>query len=273
MRTPLKAAAVIIGAVILSTLAINASDSVRGISSSLVGLVIEESQTGGCPQGMIETSVRGAGLCVDVFEASPAEDCEFTDPKNANESGRNIALQSCIPESRENAVPWRFVSFSQAQEACAKAGKRLPTNEEWYRISLGVGDLSSCNTDARGATTPQKSEANLCRSASGVYNAIGNVWEWVDESVDDGVYAGRELPQTGYVTSVDTDGVALSTRENEPDQLFGDDYFWEDNEGVRGMIRGGFYGSGDDAGLYSVNASVELSFVSTGIGFRCVKDI
>ena len=39
------------------------------------------------------------------------------------------------------------------------------------------------------------------------------------------------------------------------------------------MIRGGFYGSEDDAGLYTANTSVETSFASQGVGFRCVEDI
>lgn len=273
MRIPLKAALVVVGAIVLSTLAISASDSIRGISGSLVGLIIKESQINACPNGMVQVSVRGNALCVDIFEASPSDGCEYGDPKNINQSNQNIGQQSCIPESKKRAVPWRFVSFTQAQEACAKADKRLPINEEWYRISIGISDVSACNVDTRGADSPRASVESECRSSSGVYDAVGNVWEWVDESVRGGLYEGRELPPSGYVTSVDIDGIALSTHENEPDGLYGEDYFWTEEDGVRGMIRGGFYGSGNDAGLYAVNSSIKLSFVSAGIGFRCVKDI
>ena len=43
--------------------------------------------------------------------------------------------------------------------------------------------------------------------------------------------------------------------------------------GVRGMIRGGFYGSGEDAGIFAQNMSVALDSRTAGIGFRCVKDL
>jgi formylglycine-generating enzyme required for sulfatase activity len=103
---------------------------------------------------------------------------------------------------------------------------------------------------------------------------VGNVWEWVDASVESGQYAHRVLPETGYVTSVDADGIALSsnTSTTQEDELYGKDYFWQNKEGVRGMLRGGFYGSGNDGGIYAVNASVDLGFGSVGVGFRCVRE-
>ncbi len=101
---------------------------------------------------------------------------------------------------------------------------------------------------------------------------IGNVWEWVDETVQDGSFSDRKLPETGYVASVDASGVAITTAEQEQ-QLYGADYFWSKHEGTFGMIRGGFYGGESDAGLYAVNASVQTSFSSPGLGFRCVEDV
>jgi len=99
---------------------------------------------------------------------------------------------------------------------------------------------------------------------------VGNVWEWVDAQVEGGNYDNRSLPDTGFVTGVDVDGIALATGDSE-NELFGRDYFWQSREGVRGMLRGGFYGSDTDGGLYAVNASVDLGFGSTGVGFRCVR--
>ncbi len=100
---------------------------------------------------------------------------------------------------------------------------------------------------------------------------IGNVWEWVDAQVADGQYSNRALPDTGYVTSVDGDGVALTAGEHE-DDLYGKDYVWENKTGVRGMLRGGFYAGGTDGGIYAVNASVDLGFGSAGVGFRCARE-
>jgi formylglycine-generating enzyme required for sulfatase activity len=101
---------------------------------------------------------------------------------------------------------------------------------------------------------------------------VGNVWEWVDGQVTEGVYDGRTLPQSGYVTLVDTNGVVAETA-NKASAEFGEDYALTDSKGLRGMIRGGFYKSGNDAGIFAQNLSVPLDFKATGVGFRCVKDV
>ena len=269
MRAPIKVTLVVVGATILSTLAINATDSIRGISNSLVGLAIESGQESICPEHMSIVSARGTSICVDTFEASPGSSCTFSSPRNIAETNDNLSADSCVAVSEPAAEPWRFIALNQAQQACAKAGKRLPTNEEWYRAALGA-PLEGCHTDGGGA--PHRTDEGTCISSSGIYNAVGNVWEWVDESVQDGNYNNRQLPQTGYVAEVDPDGVAIaSTPEENP--LYGGDYFWSNSSGIRGMIRGGFYGSGEDAGIYAMNSEIEFSFSSPGIGFRCVKDI
>ncbi len=102
---------------------------------------------------------------------------------------------------------------------------------------------------------------------------VGNVWEWVDETVTNRSFNERELPMEGYVTEVDASGVAITTDAVKGSELYGDDYFWSKDEGTFGMIRGGFYGSGKDAGLYTTNASVPTSFATQGVGFRCVMSI
>jgi formylglycine-generating enzyme required for sulfatase activity len=159
---------------------------------------------------------------------------------------------------------------------CARAGKRLPSALEWYRAALGTPDGRAdgkpvCNIDAIGKTSPELSgEFPQCVSSAGVLDMVGNVWEWVDESIADGIYRDRLLPDAGYVSSVDQSGVAASVSE-KPDSSFNNDYFWIEKTGVRGMFRGGFWGLGDRVGLYAVNATVETSFVGAGVGFRCVK--
>lgn len=39
------------------------------------------------------------------------------------------------------------------------------------------------------------------------------------------------------------------------------------------MMRGGFYRSGEDGGIYSIHADIEPTFSSGAIGFRCVIDL
>jgi hypothetical protein len=78
---------------------------------------------------------------------------------------------------------------------------------------------------------------------------IGNVWEWIDEEIVDGTYDDRLLLETGYVSLVDGDGVVVEASDR-PSTEFDEDYAWINQEGLRGMIRGGFYGSREDAGIF-----------------------
>jgi len=253
----------VVGAVAFSTLGIYASDSLQGIGQ-LAGV-------GGantCAEGTIATVVAGKALCVDLYEASPSDDCPYHTLSNTVQSEENASTKNCYGVSVEEKVPWNFISLPQAQRMCAGAGKRLPTSEEWYYIALGT-DADSCTIEGDRVVNTGNRD---CVSSVGVYDAVGNVWEWVNEEVRGNTFNNRPLPEEGYVTSVDTQGIALTTG-TDADSLYGKDYMWSKTEGVFGMIRGGFYGSKQDAGLYSVNASVQTSFATQGVGFRCVKDL
>ena len=105
-----------------------------------------------------------------------------------------------------------------------------------------------------------------------MHDAIGNVWEWLDANVSDGQYQERKLPPEGYVTNADSDGVALTTATTSSPG-FNDDYFWAKTPGQFTMMRGGFYGSGSDAGLFAVHAETEASFAGAAVGFRCGYDL
>ena len=54
-----------VGAVLLSTLAIQASDSLRGIDTRLTGLVSDSS--GPCGEGAVQVLLGSHALCVDVI--------------------------------------------------------------------------------------------------------------------------------------------------------------------------------------------------------------
>lgn len=268
MRTRLiQGALTVCGAIVLSTIGIFAADSLDGIDRNLVGLSLE-SENGFCKGGMVLSTSAEGRLCVDQYEASPSQECPHENPLNVLESEANTKHTECFAASEEGGLPWRFVSLSQAQRLCAAVGKRLPTPDEWYRLALGT-EPDTCVVDE---DAPHTASETACVSAIGAYNTVGNVWEWVDVTVVGRMFEERELPQEGYVSSVDASGVAI-TVEDRPEELYGEDYFWSKDEGVFGMIRGGYYGSETDAGLYTVNASVPTSFASQGVGFRCVEDV
>ena len=262
-----KGVLTVVGAVTFSTLGIFASDALRGIDSGTGNLAGVRSM-GTCETGSTPLKVDGNLLCVDLYEASPGKGCPYQNPGSPTETERNATAEGCYAASVAGASPWTYVSLPQAQRMCLGAGKRLPTGKEWHRIALGTS-AEDCTVNRNGA---EKTGNSTCVSDAGAFDAVGNVWEWVDETVTDGSYDGRVLPGEGYVTSVDADGVAITSGEL-PDELYGEDYIWMNASGVMGMIRGGYYSSGEDGGLYTVNASIPTSFATQGIGFRCVEDV
>lgn len=264
-----KSALIGIGALLLSTVAIQASDLVRGVNGNLVGMVSESTSV--CGEGATQILLGSHSICVDVFEASASSNCPHANPQSSVETQNNANSPECIPVSKPEVVPWRFVSLTQAQQLCARAGKRLPSSEEWYKVVSGFIDDGSCNLN--GGTSPKNAGVSSCVTQSGVHDLIGNVWEWVDEEVTYGTFNERTLPQSGYVTLVDSQGVVVETSSEVGSAEYGNDYAWTSSEGVHGMIRGGFYGSGEDGGIFSQNMSVPLDFRTTGVGFRCVKDV
>jgi formylglycine-generating enzyme required for sulfatase activity len=269
----IKGALVVVLTSVMATLTINAGDNFNNISESLLGSVLNIEQ-GTCPDDMVFVSTESGGFCIDRYEASPSDECLFENPANQDESRANIDKAKCVPVSEPQKTPWVFIAQHQASLACAKAGKRLPTNDEWYRAAMGTPDSPGAGVCGIGkqVTSPfQTATFQECVSIAGAYDMIGNVWEWVDETVQDGVYRKQTLPQEGYVSSVGTDGVPTETTKEGPDDNFNEDYFWINAEGVRGMFRGGYWGLEERAGVYGVYSVMSPSFVGPGLGFRCVK--
>ncbi len=265
---------VTVGVIALTSVTVDATLSSNSISQSALAILANSLQEGplGCGERMTRLAGEFAHVCVDLYEASPAAVCPKKEVKNAQDTRTNMDSSICKAESRADALPWTFVTLHQAQELCARSGKYLLSNAEWYRASVGSPDIpgeESCNIDSR---EPWKTGSHLtCQSGTGAYDMIGNVWEWVDEEVANGVYDARTLPVSGYVAEADTDGVVTATSADVPNPDYHDDYFWAESTGVFGMLRGGFHGSKTDAGLYSIQAKTPPSFAGSAIGFRCAE--
>jgi formylglycine-generating enzyme required for sulfatase activity len=260
---------VTVGIIALTSFSIDATDTLRG-SQTALSIFSKSLTAGSCPQDMVRIDAAERSYCLDVYEASPSPDCVFTEPKNSSDSAVNLADRDCYPVSEEERLPWVQVAQPQAAQLCAKVGKRLPTSEEWYEASLGSPDSQdSCNTAGEFSKTGAYSG---CQSGVGVHDMVGNVWEFVDGLVLDGEFEGKQLPTEGYVAVVDERGLP-STTASEPELVYNNDYFWSEPEGQYALMRGGFYGSQDDGGVYAVHAKTAPTFASGAIGFRCAMSL
>jgi formylglycine-generating enzyme required for sulfatase activity len=260
---------IVFGSLVLTALGIDAADTLQGSKGTLLSQVISKNGEGPCPAGMAHVVNIPSITCVDLYEASTGENCPVSDPEQIVSTQRNLETKECIAESKKEDLPWRFISRDQALNMCARSGKRLPTSEEWYAIALGMSEVEkTCNVSSKSVS---KTGAHIdCVSPHGAYDLVGNAWEWVGDDVINGMYKANRLPQSGYVAQTDVGGMTTVVSEN-PDDLFGKDYFWSEHDGAFGIIRGGYYDSGTDAGLYTIHADTPPTTASIGIGFRCVK--
>jgi len=271
----LKSAGIGVIAVLLVAIGIDAADNHDHLSDSILGRLIAPKNPP-CPSDMVFVTSERGGFCMDKFEAAPGKSCRHPRVDSQEKTRNNLQDADCQPVSEKDREPWRFLSQSQAILACAKAGKRLPTPEEWYQASLGTpdkpGSAKGCQLSSNWTRQPGLTgSGDRCRSSFGVYDMVGNVWEWVKAEAHNGELDGQDLPPGGYVTAVDTSGLPTATRQTDPDPNFNHDRFWHKDQGVRSLARGGYWDSGQEGGMYAAYLNAPPSFAGTGIGFRCVK--
>jgi len=173
--------------------------------------------------------------------------------------------QNCANDIYAVSLPAVFPSASitwfQAQEACANAGKRLPTSAEWQVAANGTPDPGPDNgtTDCNSVgvfptlTTPTGARSS-CVSARGAFDMVGNVAEWVA----DWVPASTSCPGWAGFSDDDMCLAGASTERTFPGAL----------------LRGGAFAvlGGPLAGPLAVRATMPPSLTVTSfIGFRCVR--
>jgi formylglycine-generating enzyme required for sulfatase activity len=159
--------------------------------------------------------------------------------------------------SLPSAIPSANITWFQALEACANAGKRLPTNAEWQMGVTGTPDpgpdngTTDCNTASGGPVSPTGSRDG-CVSARGAFDMVGNLAEWVE----DWVPAPTECPGWASFSDDDMCLSGASTTSNFPGAL----------------TRGGAFASlgGQRAGPFAVHPFPPFH-ASGFIGFRCAR--
>ncbi len=269
--------AVSLVAVIFISLGVDATDNFNHLSESIIGRILAP-KSGPCPDDMVLIPSDQNNFCIDIYEASPGQACSVVNPQNQTETRDNLDQVDCQPVSQKNKLPWRNISYDQASRACAKAGKRLPTNAEWLQASLGTPDSESvwtakdCQVNYNWDEQPGLSGSGKnCISSFGAYDMIGNVWEWVKGTVKQGEFNNEQLPNSGFIDATDGEGIPIMTNNKTPNANYNNDYYWLKSSDVRGMARGGYWRNKSDAGVYSLYIVTPPFQAEAGIGFRCVK--
>ncbi len=161
-----------------------------------------------CPSSMVPVGPPGEApsFCIDPYEVTVTGDLG-----DADQHSEFAAPTTATTESLEGVQPAVLVSYGQALAACANTlaapdvpehgHKRLPTAAEWEDAADGLlgegghpwpyGDTWSddaCATPTADGTvvlsgTQATGSYPDCVSDFGVYDAVGNAWEWTDSGV------------------------------------------------------------------------------------------
>jgi hypothetical protein len=117
-----------------------------------------------CPPDMISIAIEKHSFCIERFEW----------PNN------------------EGSKPLNNVNWAEAAMLCLEKGRRLCSVEEWQTACKGKWNhffsygnsfvTGACNTNSNN--TVQSKSNSRCISSDGVYDLVGNLWEWVNDYRD-----------------------------------------------------------------------------------------
>ncbi|MFT4543107.1 MAG: hypothetical protein ACI841_001866 [Planctomycetota bacterium] len=143
-------------------------------------------------------------LLVDRYEVTRAQWLKWTEEREV--AGQAdwarpwtfMGPESVAGSASEGRLPATSMSLTLARRFAHDHHMRLPTADEWLHIASGkhrfsypwgTGRIESCTNTLElglGRLVPVGS-FEQSKSPHGVYDLIGNVWEWVDRPVEHGV--------------------------------------------------------------------------------------
>ena len=221
---------------------------------------------------------------------------------STGDAGPATAVTTALACSVRGVTPVEGLTWFQAVQMCANAGKHLCTNEEWQTAVSGTPDpgpgtagsipyggnaLDACNVAGNigrgnnatsGAGNPANTLAHVqCVSSCGAYDMIGNLWEWTGEWWQagpniSGFNAGTQVTTTnGSGTGPWPAGFGdgLDSTWNLDGQSYSIGGY------VNGLpaapLRGGGNGTGAAAGAFmlSLNGAPSGEYTGTNNGARC----
>ncbi|MGE3480674.1 MAG: formylglycine-generating enzyme family protein [Gammaproteobacteria bacterium] len=266
----------------------NAADIATN-ADAIQGLQQHASQTGIACAGndASDIMVRVGPLCVDAYEASVWDTSQGggtqsgvgSDNYLCDDNGNDCSASAANPiyaRSEVNRTPSAYITWFQALQACANAGKRLLTNAEWQMAAAGTLD-ANC-TGGAGLT----GDRPTCVSNWGAYDMAGNVDEWVA----DWMQGPRATTHSNVAISADTATVTSTTTIVVPTYETGNMGAGYGNDVSAGVQQSTFFNQttststasnfpaaiyrGAD-GIFAFNAAFSPSTFDNSTGFRCAR--
>ena len=138
-----------------------------------------------CPTGMVWVPAPGA-FCIDKYEASLVS--------NIPKAGGGTCPSACANPVAAVNPGINISSRDSAETYCSNVGKHLPTETEWMFAALGTPNPppALCNVGPGGSVSNTGARSS-CRSILGVYDMIGNVFEWTNNPTVSTVWGGSYL--------------------------------------------------------------------------------
>ena len=174
----------------------------------------------------------------------------------------------------KGVMPSRSMTWFQAEQACVNAGKHMITNGEWQAAVAGTPDTTACNTNSAGPSGwSWKTGHGTCKSATGVEDMIGNLWEWVD-------LWGQAGPASGSYSAGSKATPWPASYGDGADgtwNINGSAYSNSQGAYVPGLpfaaFRGGAWANGSGAGAFAFDASNGPSYWDWRNGARCARGL
>ena len=197
------------------------------------------------------------GYYIDTVEVTNALFARFVNKSgyqtDAEKAGDSTTWRSFNTADRQR-FPVIFVSWNDAAHYCASVGERLPTEAEWEKAARGATERiypwgnsfndNYANTVDAGIGQPVAVASRSAQSPYGLYDAVGNVWELVQDWYGGGYYAD-------------------SPRANPRGPSIG----------PFKVLRGGSFKSQPDRATTTAREKISPDSRGDDIGFRCALDV